>query len=143
MPRRLNREFVKREFDKYGYTLPPDFTYTNNSTTYRCYDEVTGRYVNISYKQLRYKVEHGVRQEYIYPNPFEGMEINVEETKPNTSFDRWDNARKDDVFISSYGKESKETMFNYFKKTIKTMMKKKILRCILMNKTKYYNLKVS
>ena len=125
MPRRLNREFVKREFDKYGYTLPPDFTYTNNSTTYRCYDEVNGRYVNISYKQLRYKVEHGVRQEYIYPNPFEGMEIDTEETKPNTSFDRWDNARKDDVFISSYGKESKETMFNYFKKTIKTMMKKK------------------
>ena len=124
MPRRLNRNFVKREFEKYGYTLPPDFTYTNNSTTYRCYDEANSRYVSISCKQLRYKVEHGIRQEYAYPNPFEGMEINVEETKPNTSFDRWDNARKDDAFISSYGRETKEMMFNYFKDSIKKLMKK-------------------
>ena len=73
MPRRLNRDFVKREFEKYGYTLPLDFSYTNNSTTYICYDEANSRCVSISYKQLRYKLEPGIRQEYTYPNPFEEM----------------------------------------------------------------------
>ena len=125
MPRRLDSNLVKEEFARYGYTLPDNFQHKNNETRYRCYDELINKYVYVSYRQLRYRVNQGQRHEYVSPDPFEGMVVSDDELKPNTSFERWINARQNDLFISSYGNETKEVMFDFFKNTVKQLMKKK------------------
>ena len=93
MPRRLDSNFVKEEFARYGYTLPDNFQHRNNETRYRCYDEVSNKYVYISVRQLHYRVDRRQRHEYLPPDPFEGMVVSDDESKPNTSFDSWNDAR--------------------------------------------------
>ena len=38
-PKRLNTEDVKAIFERYGYTVPDNFVYQNNSTSIHVYDE--------------------------------------------------------------------------------------------------------
>ena len=63
MPKRLSTSVVKDLFTKYGYTVPYDFTYKNNTTKYRVYDEMNNKYVDLSLKQLQYMIKKG-RSEY-------------------------------------------------------------------------------
>ena len=49
MPKRLNTEDVKAIFERYGYTVPDNFVYLNNSTSIRVYDEQENTYKDMTY----------------------------------------------------------------------------------------------
>lgn len=96
MVRSLPAERVRDEFVKYGYTLPEDFTYKNNHTKLSAYDEQKGVHVELTLKQLRYRVKRG-RSTYIRPEYLD-MPVSDEELPDNDSFSRF-LARHEDQFI--------------------------------------------
>ena len=59
MPKRLNSNTIKNLFEKYGYRVPDDFNYRNNTTKYTVFDEQTQRTVRLNYKNLQYRINHG------------------------------------------------------------------------------------
>lgn len=59
MPKRLNTEDVKAIFERYGYTVPDNFVYQNNSTSIRVYDEQENTYKDMTYKKLQYQIKKG------------------------------------------------------------------------------------
>ena len=59
MPKRLNTEDVKTIFERYGYTVPDNFVYQNNSTSIRVYDEQENTYKDMTYKKLQYQIKKG------------------------------------------------------------------------------------
>ena len=71
MPKRLNTEDVKTIFERYGYTVPDNFVYLNNSTSIRVYDEQENTYKDMTYKKLQYQIKKG-RSEMEAPYPFGG-----------------------------------------------------------------------
>ena len=71
MPKRLNTEDVKAIFERYGYTVPDNFVYQNNSTSIRVYDEQENTYKDMTYKKLQYQIKKG-RSEMEAPYPFGG-----------------------------------------------------------------------
>lgn len=48
MPKKLATQFVKDQFEKYGYTVPDDFSYKNNVTHYKVIDNTTGRHISLT-----------------------------------------------------------------------------------------------
>ena len=92
MPRKLKSDFVKKQFEKYGYSLPPDFEHRNNTTKYRVFDDQLQRYVMMTYKGLQYRIRTG-RAEYEQPFEFYNMSVDDNESAANDSFSRWLNAK--------------------------------------------------
>ena len=86
MPKRLNTEDVKTIFERYGYTVPDNFVYQNNSTSIRVYDEQENTYKDMTYKKLQYQIKKG-RSE-METDPFGGtpffMNMALSETGPRT-----------------------------------------------------------
>ena len=86
MPKRLNTEDVKTIFERYGYTVPDNFVYLNNSTSIRVYDEQENTYKDMTYKKLQYQIKKG-RSE-METDPFGGtplfMNMALSETGPRT-----------------------------------------------------------
>ena len=86
MPKRLNTEDVKAIFERYGYTVPDNFVYQNNSTSIRVYDEQENTYKDMTYKKLQYQIKKG-RSE-METDPFGGtpffMNMALSETGPRT-----------------------------------------------------------
>ena len=80
MPKRLNTEDVKAIFERYGYTVPDNFVYQNNSTSIRVYDEQENTYKDMTYKKLQYQIKKG-RSE-METDPF--MNMALSETGPRT-----------------------------------------------------------
>lgn len=80
MPKRLNTEDVKAIFERYGYTVPDNFVYLNNSTSIRVYDEQENTYKDMTYKKLQYQIKKG-RSE-METDPF--MNMALSETGPRT-----------------------------------------------------------
>ena len=80
MPKRLNTEDVKTIFERYGYTVPDNFVYQNNSTSIRVYDEQENTYKDMTYKKLQYQIKKG-RSE-METDPF--MNMALSETGPRT-----------------------------------------------------------
>ena len=129
MPRRLNSNEVREEFERYGYTLPENFRYRNNITPIEVYDEQTGTHQHLTLKQLRYRISHG-RSEYEFPQLM-NMALSNDETKrdslrsgavdPKGSFERFIN--KPDEFFRNESEEYKREVFNESKKLIKNLMK--------------------
>ena len=81
MPKRLNTEDVKAIFERYGYTVPDNFVYLNNSTNIRVYDEQENTYKDMTYKKLQYQIKKG-RSE-MEGDPF-FMNMALSETGPRT-----------------------------------------------------------
>ena len=81
MPKRLNTEDVKAIFERYGYTVPDNFVYLNNSTSIRVYDEQENTYKDMTYKKLQYQIKKG-RSE-MEGTPF-FMNMALSETGPRT-----------------------------------------------------------
>ena len=81
MPKRLNTEDVKAIFERYGYTVPDNFVYQNNSTSIRVYDEQENTYKDMTYKKLQYQIKKG-RSE-MEGDPF-FMNMALSETGPRT-----------------------------------------------------------
>ena len=81
MPKRLNTEDVKAIFERYGYTVPDNFVYLNNSTSIRVYDEQENTYKDMTYKKLQYQIKKG-RSE-MEGDPF-FMNMALSETGPRT-----------------------------------------------------------
>lgn len=81
MPKRLNTEDVKAIFERYGYTVPDNFVYQNNSTSIRVYDEQENTYKDMTYKKLQYQIKKG-RSE-MEGTPF-FMNMALSETGPRT-----------------------------------------------------------
>ena len=81
MPKRLNTEDVKTIFERYGYTVPDNFVYLNNSTSIRVYDEQENTYKDMTYKKLQYQIKKG-RSE-MEGDPF-FMNMALSETGPRT-----------------------------------------------------------
>ena len=81
MPKRLNTEDVKTIFERYGYTVPDNFVYQNNSTSIRVYDEQENTYKDMTYKKLQYQIKKG-RSE-MEGTPF-FMNMALSETGPRT-----------------------------------------------------------
>ena len=124
MPRRLQTDFVKQQFEKYGYTLPPDFQHRNTTTKYRVYDEQLQRYVMMNYQNLRYRIRSG-RSEYEPPFEFYDMTIDDNEPTNHDSFNRWLNSHDANGNISSYTTDEQQTIFNNMNDYIKLLMKHK------------------
>ena len=86
MPKRLNTEDVKAIFERYGYTVPDNFVYQNNSTSIRVYDEQENTYKDMTYKKLQYQIKKG-RSE-METDPFGGtpffMNMALSEIGPRT-----------------------------------------------------------
>ena len=80
MPKRLNTEDVKAIFERYGYTVPDNFVYLNNSTSIRVYDEQENTYKDMTYKKLQYQIKKG-RSE-METDPF--MNMALSEIGPRT-----------------------------------------------------------
>ena len=58
MPRhRFNNQTAKDYLLRYGYTMDPNFTYTNMNTRFRVYDLINERYQNYSMRQILYRTE--------------------------------------------------------------------------------------
>ena len=81
MPKRLNTEDVKAIFERYGYTVPDNFVYLNNSTSIRVYDEQENTYKDMTYKKLQYQIKKG-RSE-MEGDPF-FLNMALSETGPRT-----------------------------------------------------------
>ena len=81
MPKRLNTEDVKAIFERYGYTVPDNFVYQNNSTNIRVYDEQENTYKDMTYKKLQYQIKKG-RSE-MEGDPF-FLNMALSETGPRT-----------------------------------------------------------
>ena len=85
MPKRLNTEDVKAIFERYGYTVPDNFVYQNNSTSIRVYDEQENTYKDMTYKKLQYQIKKGrseMETENEVPYPF--MNMALSEIGPRT-----------------------------------------------------------
>ena len=83
MPKRLNTEDVKTIFERYGYTVPDNFVYQNNSTSIRVYDEQENTYKDMTYKKLQYQIKKG-RSEMETEVPYPFMNMALSETGPRT-----------------------------------------------------------
>ena len=86
MPKRLNTEDVKAIFERYGYTVPDNFVYLNNSTSIRVYDEQENTYKDMTYKKLQYQIKKGrseMERENEVPYPF-FMNMALSEIGPRT-----------------------------------------------------------
>ena len=90
MPKRLNTEDVKAIFERYGYTVPDNFVYQNNSTSIRVYDEQENTYKDMTYKKLQYQIKKGrseMETEKSYAQnevPYPFMNMGLSETGPRT-----------------------------------------------------------
>lgn len=90
MPKRLNTEDVKTIFERYGYTVPDNFVYQNNSTSIRVYDEQENTYKDMTYKKLQYQIKKGrseMETEKSYAQnevPYPFMNMALSETGPRT-----------------------------------------------------------
>ena len=90
MPKRLNTEDVKAIFERYGYTVPDNFVYQNNSTSIRVYDEQENTYKDMTYKKLQYQIKKGrseMETEKSYAQnevPYPFMNMALSETGPRT-----------------------------------------------------------
>ena len=90
MPKRLNTEDVKAIFERYGYTVPDNFVYLNNSTSIRVYDEQENTYKDMTYKKLQYQIKKGrseMETEKSYAQnevPYPFMNMALSEIGPRT-----------------------------------------------------------
>ena len=90
MPKRLNTEDVKTIFERYGYTVPDNFVYLNNSTSIRVYDEQENTYKDMTYKKLQYQIKKGrseMETEKSYAQnevPYPFMNMALSEIGPRT-----------------------------------------------------------
>ena len=90
MPKRLNTEDVKAIFERYGYTVPDNFVYQNNSTSIRVYDEQENTYKDMTYKKLQYQIKKGrseMETEKSYAQnevPYPFMNMALSEIGPRT-----------------------------------------------------------
>ena len=85
MPKRLNTEDVKAIFERYGYTVPDNFVYLNNSTSIRVYDEQENTYKDMTYKKLQYQIKKGRKD--VVPSEMETdpfMNMALSEIGPRT-----------------------------------------------------------
>ena len=123
MPKRLNSNTIKNLFEKYGYRVPDDFNYRNNTTKYTVFDEQLQRTVRLNYKNLQYRIRHG-RSEYQLPSfetEFAGMGMSeIEQDK--TGFDRWIHKRSD--VIQNFSNDVQHSIFNQTQDLIKSLLKK-------------------
>ena len=95
MPKKYSTEEIREDFERYGYTLPENFVYRNNTTPISVIDEQTGRRERLTLKQLRYRINNG-RSEYDFPQ-YINMSIDDNEPKYKLSFDRFRD-KQDDYF---------------------------------------------
>lgn len=73
MPKRLSESFVRKQFEAYGYMLPPNWKYTNNKEKYDIIDMRDGEKMYFSYQRLKQNINRGLVKKY----------------KPKTAFDKW------------------------------------------------------
>ena len=130
MPRRLKSADVKSLFEKYGYRVPDDFNYQNNTTKYTVFDEQLQRTVRLNYKNLQYRIRSG-RSEYQLPS-FDtefgamGMPDIEQNDTPQTeqsSFSRWLNKRNGT--IHTYSTEQQHSIYTHTQKLLKQLLKGK------------------
>ena len=139
MPRRLNTNDIKNLFEKYGYRVPDNFVYINNTTKYTVFDEQLQRTVRLNYKNLQYRIRTG-RSEYQLPtfetefanilledeaqNDADLSDIDQNETSQNkkTSFERWLNKRSET--IQKRPKDDQKLIFNKTHELTKSLLKK-------------------
>ena len=144
MPKRLNSNTVKNLFEQYGYRIPDNFTYRNNTTKYTVFDEQLQRTVRLNYKNLQYRIRTG-RSEYQLPSfetVFGGSLLDIAQSDmgmsdiesdgaaigqlsdnaTQTSFDRWLHKRSD--AIQSYSNDTQHTIYTQTQDLIKSLLKK-------------------
>ena len=110
MPPKLDPEFVRQQFIKYGYRVPDDFKYTNNKAKYKMYDLVMKQYVTITYQLLKQLISRGNRVPY--------------KPKNSDSFNKWLKKHGDDD-VSRMNHQEQRLQFKSKNKYIKLLKKKK------------------
>ena len=121
MPKKYSTREIRELFERYGYTLPENFEYRNNTTPINVTDEQTGRRERLTLKQLRYRINNG-RSEYEFPQ-FMNMAINEEEPKYKSSFERFYD--KQDDYFKNETEEFQQEVFHNTQRMIKDLIKQK------------------
>ena len=136
MPKRLNTQFIKNQFEKYGYKVPKDFKYKNNITHVKVFDEYNNCYEKITYKMLMYRIKNG-RPERI-DNPFDiminmGLNQNENQIDSRSSMARYE---------KRFGGNVSKTIKNHTEQLIKKFMKKQTFTIKFEDKENFEDLYV-
>ena len=127
MPARLDTNYVKQQFKKYGLIVMDDFHHVNNREYVKVKDLNTKRGITqISYKILQNYINRGSIKPYKPPkplNPFRNTYVSEEEYTPLSSFDRWLNKQSDEV--KTLNETDQRTTFNAYNTYIKQLKRKK------------------
>ena len=124
MPEKLTAEFVRKQFEKYGFVLPDDFKYTNNREYYWVLDLMDGEHKKVSYKTLQNRINRG-RPVYVPPETRDLMNLPLseKEVRHKSSFDRWLQNSSDS--IKTLPPDEQKIVYESYTKSIKSLAKKK------------------
>lgn len=152
MPARLNIEQVKKEFEKYGFELPPNFRYKNLDQNIKVTNLRNGQTKIMSLKNLRYHVNRGKYKEYVPPEIEELMAINMPEQHFITDaeieaeirsqtidpkFERW-LKNHDKYYFETL--DQKLAVYNYYKQHVKSLSKRQGYEFKLSKDNDYYEM---
>ena len=102
MPRRLTINDVKDKVEKYGFFLVDGQTYKNNTTKLKFFDSQENKYVNLSLKQIQYRIKKDKRGEFDYMNilPVDNSQQS-QQSEHLTGTQRWINKMNNNPYFNS------------------------------------------
>ena len=126
MPRRLTINDVKDKVEKYGFFLVDGQTYKNNTTKLKFFDSQENKYVNLSLKQIQYRIKKDKRGEFDYMNilPVDNSR-QTQQSEHLTGTQRWINKMNNNPYFNSLTQDEKEKMFTKFNLLMKQFNRNK------------------
>ena len=114
MPKKFTTQQIKDLLADYGYIAPDNFVYRNNRQTFRVYDEMNDRHVDLTLQKLRYQTERAAtrRQHYFEPELMNLPLSDIETESTGSSFERW--CAKQSEEFNDLDDEYKTAAFAYY-----------------------------
>ena len=127
MPRKLSINDVKNRIEKYGFFIPDGQVYKNNSTKIRVFDAQENRYLNLSLKNIEYRIKKDKRGEFDYMNILPPTAAS-DDQHGLTGTQRWINRMNSNPFFSGLSPGEKMNMFTEFNNLMKQFNRNKHFR---------------
>ena len=124
MPRRLTINDVKNRIEKYGFFIVDGQTYKNNSTKLKVFDAQENKYLNLSLKNIEYRIKKDKRGEFDYMNILPSIDTQ-EEHSGLTGTQRWINRMNNNPYFKNLTEEEKTKMFTEFNNLMKQFNRNK------------------
>ena len=124
MPRKLTINDIKNRVEKYGFFVVEGQRYKNNSSKIRVFDAQENKYLNLSLKQMEYRIKRDKRGEFDYMNilPLNNSE---EEQQSFTGTQRWINRMNNNPYFNNLSENEKAKMFTEFNNLMKQFNRNK------------------